>query len=872
MPRFEKGSQEAKDFMAKIRNARKAEDYVPPANKRLTKKQKEAAEMKSTVVDIPIMGEPTLIVPEYFAIPRKNGYKLVSPMSQERNLSSRRGKKSLKIVRKPVGDIVLVREDGAEEPLPLLAFSKKDRELIKGHFKLVEKYKDKDPIDVPRIGRPKPAERGRPEKLPKNIAVHKQRKTRPGWSAKKSQKKQNEEDDDAELETKTTRRRPAAAADENIQMTVEEDDAEETPAAPAAYQRKKRQTYATDEERKEAIKQQKRDYARRKRAAAKGEGMGGSLAAADLKDLLGASYDPKVDKVGDFELDKQISSGTSKVYYNDDTGQAVVAHRGTAGISDWGNNAVYALGGKTAYKLTPRYKEAKKVQSRAEKKYGKKKVSTIGHSQGGLQAELLGGKSKEIITVNKATRPFESNTNKNQYDIRSKGDLVSGANPFGSKSKKDTTIKNTTINPLTEHSGDILDRLDKKQMIGKGGKSTKERVMVAKPKLTEAEILKILADNERLKMINAELLARAKERIAETGDPMAMVRKTAKKMYDDISNEDFMAIDRRGREIEDQLAPIQRSKALTQKAIAEADKQSAMKAAMGGRGASATVGITLEQLIEQKRADKARIVEEINALQLRTDTILMSRGLFEDKTAEINRIVGEQRQLLRRITQINNEIEELENRLYGVEEEEDDGGDTETESSSMEGEGLLDWIKTQLRGKKQPVQPYKDYSEQLDRMITQAKAEQSKAIKEGYRKDKGMPPLKPPPIAAVAPAYVMPLPVYNDMVFDDDGELMEGEGMESNYVVQSVIFKKSKYSVASAKKWLKDNKYKSPKVDETENMLRFRQMSPKMVDKKGYTEYRNKPLGKSGIELVLAYKGTMGSGFKKRLETRVKNY
>lgn len=859
MPRFAKGSQEAKDFMAKIRNARKAEDYVPPANKRLTKKQKEAAEMKSSVVDIPIMGETTLIVPEYFAIPRKNGYKLVSPMSQERNLSSRRGKKSLKIVRKPVGDIVLVREDGAEEPLPLLAFSKKDRELIKGHFKLVEKYKDKDPMDVPRIGRPKPAERGRPEKLPKNVAVHKQRKTRPGWSAKKSKKAEDEDE-------------------ENVSMTIEEDeDEEETPAATAAYQRKKRQTYATDEERKEAIKQQKRDYARRKRAAAKVEGMGGSLAAAELKDLLGASYDPKVDKVGDFELDKQISSGTSKVYYNDDTGQAVVAHRGTAGISDWGNNAVYALGGKTAYKLTPRYKEAKKVQSRAEKKYGKKKVSTIGHSQGGLQAELLGGKSKEIITVNKATRPFESNTNKNQYDIRSKGDLVSGANPFGSKSKKDTTIKNTTYNPLTEHSGDILDRLDKKQMIGKGGKNTKERVMVAKPKLTEAEIRKILADNERLKMINAELLSRAKERIAETGDPMAMVRKTAKKMYDDISNEDFMAIDRRGRELEDQLAPIQRSKALTQKAIADADKQSAMNAAMGGRGASATVGLTLEQLLQRKKDDKAIIVEEINALQLRTDAIVMSRGMFQDKTAEIDRIVGEQRQLLRRINQINNEIEELENQLYGVVEE-DDGDDTETESSSMEGEGLLDWIKKQLRGKKQPVQPYKDYGEQLDRMITKAKAEQSKAIKEGYRKDKGMPPLKPQPIAAVAPAYVMPPPVYNDMVFEDDGELvddgepMEGEGMESKYVVQSVIFKKSKYSVASAKKWLKDNKYKSPKVDETENMLRFRQMSPKMVDKKGYTEYRTKPLGKSGIELILAYKGSMGSGFKKRLVNRVKNY
>ena len=170
-------------------------------------------------------------------------------------------------------------------------------------------------------------------------------------------------------------------------------------------------------------------------------------------------------------------------------------------------------------------------------------------------------------------------------------------------------------------------------------------------------------------------------------------------------------------------------------------------------------------------------------------------------------------------------------------------------------------------------------------MITKSKAEQRKAIMEGYRKQKGMPPLKPPSIAAVAPAYVMPPPpVYNDMVFDYDGELMTGEGLKSfksgsfgsDYVVQSVLFKKDKYSLPEAKKWLKDNKYKSPKVDETDNMLRFRQLSPSVVDAKGYTEYHNKPLGLSGIELVIAYRRKseerMGQSFKKRLNARLKNY
>jgi hypothetical protein len=116
--------------------------------------------------------------------------------------------------------------------------------------------------------------------------------------------------------------------------------------------------------------------------------------------------------------------------------------------------------------MTPRYKEAEKVQKKAEAKYGKQNISTIGHSQGGLQAELLGGKSKEIITLNKATRPFESNKNKNQYDVRSSGDVVSALNPFEKKSSKNVEIERGSYNPLKEHSGDILDRLKEDTMIG----------------------------------------------------------------------------------------------------------------------------------------------------------------------------------------------------------------------------------------------------------------------------------------------------------------------------------------------------------------------------------------------------------------------
>lgn len=189
---------------------------------------------------------------------------------------------------------------------------------------------------------------------------------------------------------------------------------------------------------------------------------GGSLSSGDLNTLLKASYDLNTPLPEGFVYDSEISSKTSKVFYNPNTNQAVVAHMGTQGVADWGNNLIFALAGKSGYKMTARFKEAKDVQKKAEKKYGKETITTIGHSQGGLQAEILGERGKETITVNKATRPltvFEK-TQKNQTDVRSSADLVSGFAPLQKKGKKGITIKAETYDPLSEHATDILDRYD----------------------------------------------------------------------------------------------------------------------------------------------------------------------------------------------------------------------------------------------------------------------------------------------------------------------------------------------------------------------------------------------------------------------------
>lgn len=216
------------------------------------------------------------------------------------------------------------------------------------------------------------------------------------------------------------------------------------------------------------------------RCSLKKQVIGGTgLESSELQGLLEGSYTGAAPE--GWTKDKKLSKKTAKVY-TDGKGNAVVAHRGTEGtMSDWSNNLIYGLAGNTGYRLTHRYKESKRVQDRAQKKYGRKNVSTIGHSQGGLLAQELGGRSKEIITLNKATRPSEvlwgSTKKGNQYDIRSSGDAVSAwKSPFqGAKGRKrDTSIKATSWNPVSEHGLDVLER-DKGAVYGKLSKKQKKR-------------------------------------------------------------------------------------------------------------------------------------------------------------------------------------------------------------------------------------------------------------------------------------------------------------------------------------------------------------------------------------------------------------
>jgi phosphotransferase system IIB component len=88
-------------------------------------------------------------------------------------------------------------------------------------------------------------------------------------------------------------------------------------------------------------------------------------------------------------------------------------------------------------------------------------------------AEEVGGKSKNIITLNKAVTPLELNrkNGKNQTDIKTSNDPVSMLNKF-SKNKA-SVIKSEGWDPLKEHTVDVLDRVDDNKVYGSGFKICK---------------------------------------------------------------------------------------------------------------------------------------------------------------------------------------------------------------------------------------------------------------------------------------------------------------------------------------------------------------------------------------------------------------
>jgi hypothetical protein len=196
---------------------------------------------------------------------------------------------------------------------------------------------------------------------------------------------------------------------------------------------------------------------------------GKGLPVKEIKQFVNASYEPKkgeTEKIGDYVLDKKLSTRKAKVYHDPVNDKTVIANRGTTGtVSDWANNARYVLG---QYDKTKRMKQAEKVQRKAIEKYGKVDTN-VGHSQAGIITRKLNqkGLTGEVINLNPAA--MGEKQKKNEFVIRSATDPVSILHSLNPRAKKkNTKTTRGTFHLLKEHSADILDRLDPLDMIGKG--------------------------------------------------------------------------------------------------------------------------------------------------------------------------------------------------------------------------------------------------------------------------------------------------------------------------------------------------------------------------------------------------------------------
>jgi hypothetical protein len=470
---FKKGSEEAKAHMAKIR-LKKGDARL----KNIGKKPKPVSELKRTKeieMDVPIFGQPELNVPAFMVVKNKDGTNLVNPLTKARNLASRRGRPSVKLLRKPVNAIIISddgKPSGSQIKTTLKDINPSQRAKAEMIIEDINTYSKSNPKGMPTYSFSN-KERGRPETLEKNIRINKER-------AKEAEKNKTEPKHHSSLRKKKKKDEDGKEPDEEPEEEEEDSDEgsgsesdEEKPKPrkkrKSKYEGLEKQKYermkplpkdATAEQKAERRKLVRRMSMARARAReraegeAEGNGLGGKISAKDLKALHTSSYKKDKDKqVGDWELDESISKPTASVYVNKKTKQPIVVHRGTEPtLSDWANNLAYVAGHS---KKTQRYKDSEKVQKDAEAKYGD--TLTTAHSQGAIYSKLAQNK-KGIIDVNPASmgEVAEEGTT-----IRSKTDPVSilaGVRNLFSKNKKNITTSGKA-NPLSAHSLDILDEL-----------------------------------------------------------------------------------------------------------------------------------------------------------------------------------------------------------------------------------------------------------------------------------------------------------------------------------------------------------------------------------------------------------------------------
>jgi hypothetical protein len=187
-----------------------------------------------------------------------------------------------------------------------------------------------------------------------------------------------------------------------------------------------------------------------------------------LKNFVDASYKKKSEaqNVDGYQLDRDLSTKRNKVYHDPNTGKVVHTIAGTDTLKDWSNNALIPFG---LHKYSNRYKNSKKIQKQANEKYGKSNVDVVSHSQSGHIANNLANEGL-IGGLNTTLNPaIIGSHHKDMKVVKSVLDPVS---LLTNTTKNDVKIIPKTLNPITEHSTNIIDKT--KKNIFHSGKPLKE--------------------------------------------------------------------------------------------------------------------------------------------------------------------------------------------------------------------------------------------------------------------------------------------------------------------------------------------------------------------------------------------------------------
>jgi hypothetical protein len=166
--------------------------------------------------------------------------------------------------------------------------------------------------------------------------------------------------------------------------------------------------------------------------------------------------------INDFVL--EYSTTEIQVYKSKSRKQIIINYVGTYKLLDWLNALAYYY---RFYTITERYKRAETEFLKVLNEHPKYKITIVAHSQSSaISRELLKKYSDvfEIINLNPVADPIEEKPLKQEYTIFSSEDVPSF---YKRESPNDLMIRAESWNPITEHSPDILLRLNLETEFGR---------------------------------------------------------------------------------------------------------------------------------------------------------------------------------------------------------------------------------------------------------------------------------------------------------------------------------------------------------------------------------------------------------------------